>query len=631
MGTESEALAPSSVPDPFPSLYDYGLIGNLHTAALVRRTGSIDWACLPTFASPSVFARLLDRTKGGYFEVRPVEAAEGRQRYLPATNILETRFELPESRSFTLTDFMPTAPRWGDRKAAVIVRRAEALGGPVEVRIEAEPRFDYARAMPTFRSLPKGFVAEHGPDRLSVRAPGPAHFAEGRAEITITVRPGTPVDLELSWGGLRSSTPSPSGLLRATEHFWRGWVHGPQALLHQAAERYRSVAERSALLLKLLSHVDTGAFVAAPTTSIPEWPGGTRNWDYRFVWIRDAAFAAQELTLLGHATEARSFLTWVLRRIEETPPDAPERLRVLYGAHGETDLSERTLPHLAGFGGAQPVRIGNAAAEQFQLDIYGEFLDAALVLARIDPGFLRRRLKRLLLLADAVGERWRIPDRGIWEIRGPPAHYVHSKLMAWVALDRAVQLVEALGESDPRVPAWQATAEEIRAAILWEGWDAEHSTFRQAFGRDAIDAANLRIPMVGFLPFTDARVRGTIDRIARELSDGALVYRYRHPDGISEPEGAFLPCSFWLAECLARSGRLAEARDRFESLSTLAGPLGLLPEEYDPVGRLALGNYPQALSHVALLRVVLALGPGPDPATGASPPPPPDPSSPKPI
>jgi alpha,alpha-trehalase len=598
---------PGDRPEPSPSIYDYGVIGNLHTAALVRRTGSIDWACLPRFSAPSVFARLLDRTRGGYFEVRPVEPASGSQRYRPSSNVLETVFELPRARALTVTDFMPVAPRGDDRRSSTIVRILEATGGPVDVAVTLEPRFDYGSARPKLAAAPRGGVASHGAERLSLRTDRSVEPVEERFAFELAVAPERPRFLEVAWGAMPPPTPSVPALLRSTLGYWQRWVHDASAPLHRVAEAWHIPVERSELVLKLLSHVDTGAFVAAPTTSLPEWPGGSRNWDYRYVWIRDAAFSAQAMMLLGHTGEARSFLRWVVKRIDEARATGGG-LRVLYGAHGETDLAERTLPDLEGYDGSRPVRVGNAAADQLQLDIYGELLDAALFLGRLDPGFLTRRLPDLLSIADAVASTWTLEDRGIWEVRGPPRHFVYSKVMTWVALDRAIRLVGECRLDDPRVPRWQKVAEEVRAAVLDRGWDAERQQFRQAFELDGADAANLRIPLVGFLPYGDPRVLGTIDGVIEELGEGPFVRRYRRPDGIDEPEGTFLPCSFWLVEALARSGRTREARERFEALLAAASPLGLYPEEYDPERGLPLGNYPQALTHVAMLRAAVALG-----------------------
>jgi GH15 family glucan-1,4-alpha-glucosidase len=612
MGRASRVSSGSKGPGRLPlspptSIHDYGVIGNLRTAALVHRAGAIDWACLPKFASPSVFARILDPTRGGTFLLRPMGAGPGVQRYRPQTNILETEFSRPGG-AVTVVDFMPIAERSTDEEAARIVRVVEVSGEPADLELWFEPRFEYGSRVARLELTPGGVVAESGETVLALRGPAPFEVEGGRATAVVSVAADASAAFDLSWGAAPRRGSGVRKLLEETEAYWTGWVHGPKAPLHRIAKSWHAAVERSELVLKLLSHVETGAFVAAPTTSLPEWPGGPRNWDYRFVWIRDAAFAAQAMVLLGHVAEARSFLGWVVARLAPRGRGRRADLHVVYGAHGESDLTERTLPSLAGFLGSRPVRVGNEAFTQFQLDIYGELLEAANVLSTLDPGGVPRpTLRALLDLADEVTERWTSPDHGIWEIRGAPRHFVHSKLMAWVAVDRAALLAERYG-GDRRVPGWRATAETIRHTILAEGWDEEGGAFVRSFGETTLDAANLRIPLVGFLPFDDPRVLSTVARIERELADGPFLWRYRVHDGVSGPEGAFLPCSFWLVECLARGGQLKRARASFERLLGVASPHGLFGEEWDPVGRQPLGNYPQAFTHVGVLRAALALG-----------------------
>ncbi len=591
---------------PVGSLYDFGVIGDLHTAALISRFGSVDWACLPRFASPSVFARILDRHRGGAFAVAPVERSESEQNYLPSSNVLLTRFFLPHDRQLDLIDFMPLAPERRAEGLGMIDRIFEAQGGPIRVRISVDPRFDYGLAPAEWVDQGGAHVAHAGADRLWARAGVPLAARDGVLSGEVDLPAGQRTFAEVAWGGLRPTAETPEALLQSTTRHWQSWVHPATTPIHRIAGLWHAWVERSELVLKLLSHELTGAFVAAPTTSLPEWPGGPRNWDYRYVWVRDAAFTAQAFLLLGHLEEAERFLSWIVDRIAGEPQRSTP-LRVMYDAHGGTDLAERELDHLDGYLRSRPVRVGNGAAGQFQLDIYGEFLDAARLLATRAPKFVAPSWGRLAGLADEVARRWREPDHGIWEDRGPPRQYVHSKLMAWVALDRSVDLAKRL-EDEAAVARWSPVREEVRAWVLEHGFDERAGSFVQAEGESAVDAANLRIPLVGFLPYDDPRVRRTVARVERELAVGPFVYRYHHPDGLEGPEGSFLPAAFWLVECLARSGRRRRAFANWRRLLLAASPLGLYPEEYDPAARRPLGNYPQAFTHIGVLRAAVALG-----------------------
>lgn len=588
-----------------PSLYDYGLIGNMHTAALVSVHGSVDWACFPRFASPSLFARILDARNGGYQSLAPARYTNSRQAYHPSTAILSTEFQVTPTRALRVCDFMPVVAGDNGHLAPMVVRIAEAIGGPVRVVSVVDPRFDYARGRARWVDAGERWVARSGRSSLTVRSEWPMHPSPSGLEGSFTLPAGERRTLELIWGEHRPLPDSPADLLESTERFWSSWVHPPTSTLHVIAGRWHTAIARSEITLKLLSQRDTGAFIAAPTTSLPEWPGGSRNWDYRYVWVRDAAFAAQSLLLLGHVFEARTFLRWILGRVAVR--SGSPRLRVIYGAHGERRFTERELPHLAGYANSRPVRVGNAAANQFQLDIYGELLDSAMMLNDVESGALEPIWPAVASLAEEVVRNWRRPDRGIWEIRGPPRHFVHSKVMAWVALDRAVRLGVEWSNRES-VIRWEGERDRLRAVIIARGFDPHRETFVQSFGSPGLDAANLRIPIVGFLDPDDPRVAGTVVRIEQEISDGPFVYRYRASDGLDGEEGTFLPCSFWLVDCLARAGELRRARENFEALLRASGPLGLFSEEYDPERHLALGNYPQAFSHIALLRAALALG-----------------------
>jgi alpha,alpha-trehalase len=587
-------------------LEEYGLIGNEVTGALVSKHGSIDWACLPRFDSPSVFARLLDRARGGYHAVRPTAHYQSHQQYVTGTNVLVTFFELKPRVTLTVTDFMPMGPPTtgigGDPR---IVRQLRARGAPVEVRIEADPRFDYGRATPAWSLDGTLARARSGGQVLSCVSPWDWRAEASAAVSTGTVEPNRTLFTQVRWGAPPPFDPPPATLLSVTDSYWRGWVAHPDAPMRRVAARWHPWVERSELVLKLLSYGESGVFVAAPTTSLPEWIGGARNWDYRYVWIRDAAFTAQVFLLLGHVSEARSYVSWAFDRAAETPADAD--LRTVYAVDGRPAPDEVELGHLEGYRGSAPVRVGNSAVHQCQLDMYGELLDAALMLARSDPAFVRERWSSIEWLANRAAGRWREPDQGIWEVRAPPAHHVHSKLLCWVALDRAIQLARAFGKIE-RADGWHRVAEEIRATILERGFDTELGSFVQAFGSRTIDASALRIALDGLLPPEDPRVLSTIAAVERTLARGAFVRRYEGEDGLEGPEGVFLLCSFWLVESLAKSGQMGRALEHWRALLDVANPLLLFSEQYDPVGRELLGNFPQAFTHIGLLRAALALG-----------------------
>ncbi len=605
--TSSVAPIDASEPgEPWLPLTDYGLIGNEKTGALVSRHGSIDWACFPRFDSPSVFGRLLDRQRGGSHRLAPTEHYTAHHQYVTGTNILTTFFEIRPGVALTLTDFMPMGPPGtsvgGDPR---IVRQLRARGAPVAVSIGADPRFDYGRATSTWMIEKELAVAKSAAGQMSFTSPWPWR-TEGPAAIsTGVVVPNVVVFAQVRFGDPPSVDPSPASLLAVTDAYWRGWVSPPDAPLRRVAARWQPWVERSELVLKLLSYADVGAFVAAPTTSLPEWPSGARNWDYRYVWIRDAAFTAQVFLLLGHISEARAYLGWAFDRASSLQGD--EELRPVYTVDGGVPPAEIELRHLEGYRGSRPVRVGNGASDQRQLDIYGEILDSALILERLDPAFVRDHWSTIERLAQRVTARWAVPDSGIWEDRGDPAHHVYSKLMCWVALDRAIQLAQKFGKREP-VDRWTRVAEEIRAAILSRGYDDQLGTFVQAFDRPVLDASALRIGLSGFLPPTDPRVVSTIAAIERTLGPGPFLQRYEGHDGIGGPEGSFLLCAFWLVEALARSGQMDRALQHWRALLDIAGPLLLFSEEFDPASNQPLGNYPQAFTHIGLLRAAFALG-----------------------
>ena len=588
------------------TLHDYGLIGNERTGALISRLGSIDWACLPRFDSPSVFARILDARIGGHFGLTPVGDFLAHQQYIGGTNVLTTFFEFRPGVALGVTDFMPMGPATtAIGRDPRIVRRIAARGAAIEVDLTADPRFDYGREAPEWSLSDTLAIASSGEAKMSFVAPWPWVAGPKGVVAHGTVLPGSPLFAQLRWGDPPPPDPTPASLLSVTEAYWRSWVSPPDAPLRRVVARWHPWVERSELVLKLLSYSDSGVFVAAPTTSLPEWPGGARNWDYRYVWIRDAAFTAQVFFLLGHVAEARAYVGWALDRAEKLQDS--EELRTVYTVDGGSPPDEVELGHLDGYLHSAPVRVGNAAAEQRQLDIYGEILDSAFLLERTDPGFVRDRWKTIEHVANTTTRLWSLPDSGIWEFRREPQHYLHSKLMCWVALDRAIRLARSFGQTR-HVERWTVVSEEIREAILARGFDEAQGAFVQSFESRRLDASALRIPITGFLPPDDPRVLGTIAAVERRLGHGAFVRRYEGDDGLTSPEGAFLLCSFWLVEALAKSGQIDRSLQNWRALLDAAGPLLLFSEEHDPVRNLPLGNYPQAFTHIGVLRGALALG-----------------------
>jgi GH15 family glucan-1,4-alpha-glucosidase len=575
-------------------LEDVGLIGDLHTCALVNRDGSIPWLCLPRFDSAACFARLLGTEQNGHWRIAPTPGAPlGCATYRPGTLVLDTVFETAKGRA-RLIDFMAIGP-----SHRTLVRIVEGLEGTMAMESELIVRFDYGATVPWVRQTEEGLLAVAGPNAVLLRTDVPTHGEGFTTRARFRVRPGGRHSFVLTWFRSHESPPSasePLAALRKTERFWRRWAgqctyRGP----------WREAVSRSLITLKALTYQPTGGILAAATTSLPEQPGGVRNWDYRYCWLRDATFTLYSLMHAGYTEEAAAWSNWLQRAVA----GLPGQLHMLFGAAGERLGLEYELPHLRGFADSRPVRVGNAAAGQFQLDVYGEVLDA-LHLTR-EMGLPRddssRRLQRHL--AQFVADHWAEPDEGIWEVRGPRRHFTHSKMMAWVALDRAIA-----GAQRSRVAGdlthWRKCRARIHAEVCRQGFNRARGAFTQFFGSRRLDASLLLMPMVGFLPVSDPRVQGTIAAIRRELLIGGLVHRYlpgksSNVDGLPPGEGAFLPCSFWLVDCLNLLGRKGEARELFESLLALRTPLGLLAEEYDPIHRRLVGNFPQAFSHVALI------------------------------
>ncbi|WP_181359139.1 glycoside hydrolase family 15 protein [Streptomyces sporangiiformans] len=586
---------------------DYALIGDMQTAALVCRDGTVDWLCLPRFDSHAIFAGLLGTEEHGFWRLGPAHGADAtpprasRRCYRGDSLVLESEWDTPRG-TVRVTDFMP--PRDG---APQVVRIVEGVTGRVPMRSALRMRFSYGRIVPWVHKVDGRTVAVAGPDSVWLDTSAETYGKALTTYADFTVAPGDRIAFTISWQPSHKAPPAlpePEQALEATEDFWREWVeqctyHGP----------YREAVVRSLITLKALTYAPTGGIVAAPTTSLPEEIGGVRNWDYRYTWLRDAAITLSSLLRTGYREEARAWREWLLRAVAGDP----ENLQIMYGIAGERELGEAELDWLPGYEDSGPVRVGNGAAHQLQLDVYGEVTEALHLahmtgLARSDYASLLQ-LKLIRYLED----HWDVPDEGIWEVRGPRRHFVHSKVMAWVAVDRTIKLIES-GDADGPLEKWRELRDDIHRDVCEKGYDKERNTFTQSYGSKELDASLLLIPQMGFLPPDDKRVIGTIEAIQRELStpDGFIM---RYPtagedagvDGLEGDEGAFLACSFWLADDLAMIGRVDEARKLFEKLLALRNDLGLLAEEWDPRLQRQVGNFPQAFSHVPLIDTALRL------------------------
>ncbi|WP_307526071.1 glycoside hydrolase family 15 protein [Streptomyces umbrinus] len=586
---------------------DYALIGDMQTAALVCRDGTVDWLCLPRFDSHAVFAGLLGTEEHGFWRLGPAHAADAepptavRRRYRGDSLILESEWDTSRG-TVRVTDFMP--PRDG---APQLIRIVEGVTGRVPMRSALRMRFSYGRVVPWVHKHEGRTVAVAGPDSVWFDTECETYGKALTTYSDFTVAPGDRIAFTISWEPSHKQPPAlpePEQSLEATEEFWREWVeqctyHGP----------YREAVVRSLITLKALTYGPTGGIVAAPTTSLPEEIGGVRNWDYRYTWLRDAAITLSSLLRTGYREEARAWREWLLRAVAGDP----ENLQIMYGIAGERELGEAELDWLPGYENSGPVRVGNGAAHQLQLDVYGEVTEA-LHLAHM-TGLARNDYASLLQLKliRYLEDHWDEPDEGIWEVRGPRRHFVHSKVMAWVAVDRTIKLIES-GDADGPLEKWRELRDDIHRDVCEKGYDKERNTFTQSYGSKELDASLLLIPQMGFLPPDDKRVIGTIEAIQRELStsDGFIL---RYPtsgedagvDGLEGDEGAFLACSFWMADDLAMIGRVDEARKLFEKLLALRNDLGLLAEEWDPVLKRQVGNFPQAFSHVPLIDTALRL------------------------
>ena len=594
---------------PYHPIEDYAVIGDLHTVALVGRNGSIDWCCLPRFDSPSVFGALLDTRKGGFFRIAPrrTPGMRQQQRYVPETNVLLTRFLTGEGLG-EITDFMPIKPTGSDEHEHHLVRSVAVVRGSLSFELVCRPAFNYARDAHIVHLSEWGAVFSSECFSLALASPIPLEADEdGSVRATFTLHAGQSVQFLLESASAHDRAPvCPSTCayeetLEATIRYWRTWIAQCQ---YQG--RWRELVQRSALVLKLLTYAPTGAMVAAPTTSLPEQIGGTRNWDYRYTWLRDASFTLESLLTLGLTQEAEAFMGWLTDCCYEVVRQGT--VQPLYRIDGGRDLSEETLDHLEGYRHSAPVRIGNGAAGQYQVDVYGELLDAVYLYHRYQP--LSPDLwEHLLTILAWLQAHWQDPDEGIWEVRGGPQPFVHSRLMSWVAFDRALRMARQCRLPAP-VEAWKHTRALIYQEMMDRGWNERTQSFVQSYGSDAVDASALLMVLTRFARATDPRMLLTIDRIQRELTSDARVYRYdphtAADDGMGSREGAFSPCSFWLAEALARAGRVEEARLLLEKMLSYANHVGLFAEEIGPAGE-ALGNFPQAFTHLALISACVTI------------------------
>jgi alpha,alpha-trehalase len=627
----------------YQPINSYGVIGDCHSVVLISPDGSVDWGCLPDFDSPALFCRLLDAERGGYFKIAPTdESIPSSQRYLRNSNVLQTRFA-SIAGEIVLTDFMPveTLSAWPyrgmnnntwtreDGSCHCLVRSVECTHGelPVTMTLKVSPNYAASPSEVFMAEDNVGAVIAGGNQYVGLAIVGAYRVSSFSVRVEQDEAAGHPsiiVQMTLREGenvlfavGVGRSLLAARRLveyelqqrnfdfeLAHTLHCWRKWVKGCNYY-----GPYADVVERSALTLKMMTYAPTGAIVAAPTTSLPEDLGGTRNWDYRYTWLRDATFTLYALNVLGFTEEARAFTHW-LRRLSYVDG---EDLQIMYGIRGERDLTEQRLTHLSGYCNTSPVRIGNGAASQKQLDVFGEVLDCIHLYRRQGcferygetlDGALWAMMKTFV---EHVCEHWHEPDSGIWEIRGGLRHFVYSKVMCWVALDRGIRAAQQLNlEAD--LPRWYTVRDQIRADILSHGYNTPLGTFTQAYDDEALDASNLLLPLVGFIPADDPRMRSTVDRTMERLTDeNGFVYRYLSEDGLEGSEGTFSICTFWLVDNLAMQGRVDEARSLFERLLSYAGRLGLFSEEIDSQNQIALGNYPQAFTHIALINSAINL------------------------
>ena len=579
---------------------DYGVIGNTHSAALISRTGTIEWLCLPRFDSGALFACLLGDQDNGCWALGATDPkARVSRRYRRGTAILETRFET-ETGAATVIDFMP---RPGDDFADEVIRLVRGEAGHIDMATTVRFRFDYGRLVPWLQRNADGVIAIAGPDAVRLATPIELENKDFATGAEFTLHAGEYVPFVLTWFPSHREPPPVRDAVALEHEVEEGWRRWSSRSVYQGP--WRETVERSLITLKLLTYRPTGGIVAAPTTSLPEEIGGERNWDYRYCWIRDATLTLYALLTSGYHEEAEAWRRWLMR----AAAGAPQDLQIMYGLHGEQRLPEFTLDWLPGFEASRPVRIGNAAHAQRQLDVYGELAGVLHASRRFGIDGTDESWQIQLVILDHLEKIWREPDEGVWEVRGPPRHFVHSKVMAWVAFDRTIASAETFGLEGP-LEHWRKVRDEIHADVCAKGFDDGMGSFVQHYGSKDLDAALLFIPMTGFLPPDDPRVRGTVEAIERDLIEDGLVRRYRtmgEVDGLPGEEGAFLACSFWLCDVYRLIGRRDDARALFERLIGLCNDLGLLSEEYDARAGRQLGNFPQGFSHVGLINAAHGL------------------------
>jgi GH15 family glucan-1,4-alpha-glucosidase len=579
---------------------EHGLIGDLHTVALVGTNGTIDWHCRPTFDAPSIFGSLLDADRGGCFELAAAMPAKTRQFYLPDTNVLITRF-LAQDGVGEVQDFMPVG-NTSEAHRHRLIRRVVCVRGSMQFRAQVSPRFNYGLNPHTLAEVQAGVVFTSDIVRVGLTATVPIEHDDRDVRADFELAQGESAVFamdELSGGAaLRPCSGEEARELGdATIAFWRSWLSASRY-----RGRWREIVHRSALTLKLLTYAPTGAIVAAPTTSLPEQIGGERNWDYRYVWVRDAAFCVYALLRLGFASEADAFMRFILKHATASVDGGAGPMQVMYGIDGRTELPEQELPHLAGYLGSQPVRIGNGAANQLQLDIYGELMDSVYLYDRWYEPISSGQWDAITTRAEWLCDNWDQPDQGIWETRGGPKKFLYSQLMCWVAMERTIRLAIRRGLPGD-LDRWRAARDAIYGRIMDRGWSPSRKAFTQDEGGDVLDAAVLLMPLVKFIAPTDPKWLSTLDALSASLVFDSLVYRYdpqASPDGMRGEEGTFSVCSFWFVEALARAGRLEEARLAFEKTLTYANHVGLYAEQISRTGE-QQGNFPQALTHLALI------------------------------